>query len=135
MAKEPSPLEIERNVGNFAYPETHTHDAGVGLTEKTIHYISDIKEDPDWVREFRLNAYKTFMRKPMPTHWASNDLEAIVFDNIRYYLSGGTQPKRNWEDVPDDVKRTFERLGISQQGRKVFAPGGRQVDSASVYFH
>ena len=46
MVKEVSPLEIERNVGNFAYPETHTHDAGVGLTEKTIHYISDIKEDP-----------------------------------------------------------------------------------------
>ena len=74
---------------NFAYPETHTHDAGIGLTEKTIHYISDIKEDPDWVREFRLNAYKTFLSKPMPTHWASKDLEAIVFDNIRYYLSGG----------------------------------------------
>ena len=90
MAKEPSALEIERNIGNFAYPETHTHDAGVGLTEKTIHYISDIKEDPDWVRQFRLNAYKTFMSKPMPTHWASKDLEAIVFDNIRYYLSANT---------------------------------------------
>ena len=49
-------LEIERNAGNFAYPETHVHDAGVGLTEDTIHYISNVKEDPDWVREFRLNA-------------------------------------------------------------------------------
>ncbi|MFN2622891.1 MAG: Fe-S cluster assembly protein SufB [Chthoniobacterales bacterium] len=133
MAKEPSALEVERNVGNFAYPETHTHDAGVGLTEKTIHYISDIKQDPDWVREFRLNAYKTFMSKPMPTHWASKDLEAIVFDNIRYYLSGGTQPKRNWEDVPDDVKRTFERLGIPEQERKFLAGVEAQFDSEAVY--
>src|SRR5471030_2093580 len=95
MVREVSPLEIERNVGNFAYPETHTHDAGVGLTEKTIHYISDVKQDPDWVREFRLNALRIFQSKPMPTHWASKDLEAIVFDNIRYYLSGGVQPKRD----------------------------------------
>src|SRR6478752_5949564 len=133
MAKEPSALEIERNIGNFAYPETHTHDAGVGLTEKTIHYISDIKEDPDWVREFRLNAYKTFMSKPMPTHWASKDLEAIVFENIRYYLSGGTQPKRSWEDVPDDVKRTFERLGIPEQERKFLAGVEAQFDSEAAY--
>src|SRR5436190_26279 len=133
MVKEASPLAIERNVGNFAYPETHTHDAGVRLTEKTIHYISDIKQDPDWVREFRLNAYKTFMSKPMPTHWASKDLDAIVFDNIRYYLSAGTQPKRNWEDVPDDVKRTFERLGIPEQERKFLAGVEAQFDSEAVY--
>src|SRR5471032_1705237 len=133
MVKENATLDIERNLGNFAYPETHTHDAGTGLTEKTIHYISDIKEDPDWVREFRLNAYKTFMSKPMPTHWASKDLEAIVFDNIRYYLSAGTQPKRNWEDVPDDVKRTFERLGIPEQERKFLAGVEAQFDSEAVY--
>src|ERR1051325_8014408 len=108
MAKEPTALEIERNIGNFAYPETHTHDAGVGLTEKTIHYISDIKEDPDWVRQFRLKGYETFLSKPRPAHWASKDLDAIVFDIIRYYLSSGMQPKRSWEEVPEDMKRTFE---------------------------
>src|SRR3979409_2733794 len=118
MKTETSAVDIDRNKGNFSYDVAHAYDAGTGLTEKTIHYIADIKEDPDWVREFRLNAYKTFLSKPMPTHWASKDLEAIVFDNIRYYLSGGVQPKRNWEDVPDDVKRTFERLGISEEGRK-----------------
>src|SRR4030081_2482770 len=115
MVKDASPLEIERNIGTFAYPETHTHDAGVGLSEKTIHYIADIKEDPDWVREFRLKAYKTFMSKPMPTHWASKDLEAIVFDNIRYYLSGGVQPKRNWANVPGHGKRPFQPPGVPVQ--------------------
>jgi ABC-type transport system involved in Fe-S cluster assembly, permease component len=67
MVKENATLDIERNLGNFAYPETHTHDAGVGLSEKTIHYISDVKEDPDWVREFRLKALRTFLSKPLPT--------------------------------------------------------------------
>src|SRR5256714_7818833 len=133
MVKEASPLEIERNIGNFAYPETHTHDAGVGLTEKTIHFISDLKEDPDWVREFRLKGYETFLSKPMPTHWASKDLEASVFDNIRYYLSGGTQPKRSWEEVPEDVKRTFERLGIPEQERKFLAGGEGPIDREAVY--
>jgi len=133
MVKENTTLDIERNMGNFAYPETHTHDAGTGLSEKTIHYISDVKQDPDWVREFRLNALRTFLSKPMPTHWASKDLEAIVFDKIRYYLSGGTQPKRNWEDVPEDVKRTFERLGIPEQERKFLAGVEAQFDSEAVY--
>ena len=71
MVKENATLDIERNLGNFAYPETHTHDAGIGLSEKTVHYISDVKQDPDWVREFRLKALRTFLSKPMPTHWAS----------------------------------------------------------------
>src|SRR6266511_4196415 len=62
-------------------------DAGTGLSERTVHYISDVKEDPDWVREYRLRSMKTFLEKPLPTHWASKDLEAIDFDKIRYYLS------------------------------------------------
>src|ERR1700724_2910958 len=122
MKTETSAVDIDRNKGNFSYDVTHAYDAGTGLSEKTIHYISDVKEDPDWVREFRLKALKTFLEKPMPTHWASKDLEAIDFDKIRYYLSGGTQAKRTWEEVPEDVKRTFERLGIPKKERR-FLPG------------
>src|SRR5438105_13585286 len=133
MTKQPSAFEVERNAGNFAYPETHTHDAGVGLTEKTIHYISDIKEDPDWVREFRLNALQTFESKPLPTHWASKDLEAIDFGKIRYYLAQGQRSKRSWDEVPEDVKRTFERLGIPEQERKFLAGVEAQFDSEAVY--
>src|SRR3712207_1905008 len=108
-------LEIERNKGDFFYDVKYEKDAGVGLTEQTIDYIVNVKEEPDWVREFRMNGLRTFLSKPMPTHWASKDLEAIVFENIRYYLSSGTQPKRSWDEVPEDVKRTFERLGIPEQ--------------------
>ena len=95
MKTETSAVDIDRNKGDFFYPEAHVRDAGAGLSERTVHYISDVKEDPDWVREFRLRGLKTFLEKPLPTHWASKDLEAIDFDKIRYYLSPGTEAKRS----------------------------------------
>src|SRR5436853_6931874 len=133
MKTETKAVDIDRDKGDCAYPEVHVRDAGRGLSERTVHYISDVKEDPDWVREFRLKGLKTFLEKPLPTHWASKDLEAINFEKIRYYLSGGVQPKRNWEDVPDDVKRTVERLGIPEQERKFLAGVEAQFDSEAVY--
>src|SRR6266702_694737 len=133
MKTETSAVDINRNIGDFFYPEVHVRDAGAGLSEKTIHYISDVKEDPDWVREFRLRGLKTFLEKPLPTHWASKDLEAIDFDKIRYYLSPGTEAKRSWDEVPDDIKRTFERLGIPEQERKFLAGVEAQFDSEAVY--
>ena len=133
MKTETKAVDIDRDKGDFAYPEVHVRDAGRGLSEKTIHYISDVKEDPDWVREFRLRGLKTFLEKPLPTHWASKDLEAIDFDKIRYYLSPGTGAKRSWEEVPEDIKRTFERLGIPEQERKFLAGVEAQFDSEAVY--
>ena len=79
-------LDIDRTVGDFSYDVDYSFDAGVGLTEATIDYICDVKKDPDWVRAFRKEGYRKFLEKPMPTHWASRDLENIVFENIRYYL-------------------------------------------------
>src|SRR5438128_2144426 len=133
MKTETSAVNIDRSKGDFFYPEAHVRDAGAGLSERTVHYISDVKEDPDWVREFRLRGLKTFLEKPLPTHWASKDLEAIDFDKIRYYLSPGTETKRSWEEVPDDIKRTFERLGIPEQERKFLAGVEAQFDSEAVY--
>ena len=133
MKTETSAVNIDRSKGDFSYPEAHVRDAGTGLSEQTVHYISDVKEDPDWVREFRLRGLKTFLEKPLPTHWASKDLEAIDFDKIRYYLSPGTETKRSWEEVPDDIKRTFERLGIPEQERKFLAGVEAQFDSEAVY--
>ena len=133
MKTETSAVDIDRNKGDFSYPEAHVRDAGAGLSERTVHYIADVKEDPDWVREFRLRGLKTFLEKPLPTHWASKDLEAIDFDKIRYYLSPGTEAKRSWDEVPDDIKRTFERLGIPEQERKFLAGVEAQFDSEAVY--
>lgn len=69
----------------------------------------------------------------MPTHWASEDLKAINFDEIRYYLSDGDAPKRSWDDVPDEMKETFERLGIPEQERKFLAGVEAQFDSEAAY--
>ena len=120
-------------IGNFQFPERHKYDAGRGLTSKTIDYISDVKDDPDWVREFRHKALKTFESKPMPTHWATEDLDNIDFDIIRYYLSDGERPKRSWDEVPEDVKETFERLGIPEQERAFLAGVEAQYDSEAAY--
>ena len=125
--------EEKDQVGNFHFPERHKYDAGRGLTSKTIDYISDVKDDPDWVREFRHKALKTFEGKPMPTHWATEDLDNIDFDIIRYYLSDGERPKRSWDEVPEDVKETFERLGIPEQERAFLAGVEAQYDSEAAY--
>jgi Fe-S cluster assembly protein SufB len=126
-------VDIDRNIGDFSYPEQHQYDAGTGLSHDTIDYIANVKDEPDWIREFRHKALDTFLAKPMPTHWASKDLENIVFKNIRYYLANGQQPKRSWEDVSEAEKRTFERLGIPEQERKFLAGVEAQFDSEAVY--
>jgi Fe-S cluster assembly protein SufB len=126
-------INVDRDKGDFKYPEQHKFDAGVGLSHKTIDYICDVKGDRDWVREFRHKALDVFESKPMPTHWATKDLESIDFDVIRYYLSDGAKPKRSWDEVPDDVKETFERLGIPQQERAFLAGVEAQYDSEAAY--
>ena len=126
-------INIERDVGNFHYETEYEYDAGVGLNEQTIDYICDVKGEDEWVREFRKKALKTFHDKPTPTHWASDDLKAIDYDKIRYYLSKGQQPSRSWDDVPDDVKNTFERLGIPEKERAFLAGVEAQYDSEASY--
>jgi len=126
-------IDIDRSVGDFSYKMDYAFDAGVGLNEQTIDYICDVKKDPDWVRAFRKDGYRKFLEKPMPTHWASHDLDNIVFENIRYYLSQGVTPSRSWDDVPEEMKQTFERLGIPEQERKYLAGVEAQFDSEAAY--
>ncbi len=126
-------INIDRDKGAFHYDTTYEFDAGVGLNEKTIDYISDIKNEDPWVKEFRHKALQIFLSKPNPTHWASKDIENIDYSKIRYYLSKGQVPSRTWEDVPDDVKKTFERLGIPEQERKFLAGVEAQFDSEAAY--
>ena len=126
-------IQVDYEKGNFSFPEDYTYDAGTGLNEETVAYISKVKNEAEWVKEFRLKALEIFNKKPMPTHWASKDLENIVFENIRYYLSKGQKPSRTWDEVPDDVKETFERLGIPEQERKFLAGVEAQFDSEAAY--
>ncbi len=124
---------IDQSAGNFSYDVAYEFDAGTGLTEQTVRYISSVKKEADWILDFRLKALKTFLEKPMPTHWATKDLDNINFDKIRYYLAQGQKPKRTWDEVPDDIKKTFERLGIPEQERKFLAGVEAQFDSEAAY--
>ena len=124
---------IDQTVGDFTYDVKYDFDAGTGLTPATIDYISAAKKEAEWIREFRHKALKFFESKPLPTHWASKDLENIDFQKIRYYLAQGQKPKRSWDEVPDDIKKTFERLGIPEQERKFLAGVEAQFDSEAAY--
>ena len=126
-------IEVDRDKGDFHYETDYKYDAGTGLNEEVVRYVSDVKGEEDWIRDYRLKALDVFERKPMPTHWATEDLLNIHFDKIRYYLAKGQRPSRTWEEVPDEVKITFERLGIPEQERKFLAGVEAQFDSEAAY--
>ena len=121
------------SVGDFTFPERNKFDSGFGSPKPPWTTFATSEGDPDWIREFRKKALKVFNEKPMPTHWATKDLENIKFDEFRYYLSDGQKPKKSWDDVPDDVKKTFDRLGIPEQERKFLAGVEAQYDSEAAY--
>jgi len=102
-----------------------------GLTRRVVEEISHQKNEPKWMREFRLQAYEIFMSKPMPT-WGP-DLSQLNFDEIVYYIQPTDRKGRSWDEVPEDIKRTFDRLGIPEWERKFLAGVGAQYDSEVVY--
>ena len=102
-----------------------------GLNKEIIHQISDMKDEPDWMLEFRLEAYEIFKAKP-DVEWGGY-LASLDFDDIYYYVKASDRTERNWEDVPEDIKNTFDRLGIPEAERKFLAGVGAQYDSEVVY--
>ena len=127
-------IDVDRDKGDFHYETEYKYDAGTGLNEEVVRYVSGVKGEDGWIRDYRLKALDIFERKPMPTHWATEDLLNIHFDKIRYYLAKGQRPSRTWEEVPDEVKITFERLGIPEQERKFLAGVEAQFDSDVAAF-
>lgn len=102
-----------------------------GLSADIVREISRQKDEPEWMLEFRLESLQQFERKPVPT-WGA-DLSRIDFDDIYYYIRPQDRQARNWDDVPDDIKNTFDRLGIPEAERKFLAGVGAQYDSEVVY--
>lgn len=116
----------------YAFPiDSYSHVTKPGLNKRVIEEISHIKQEPDWMLQRRLQAYDIFMAKPMPS-WGA-DLSAIHFDQIRYYLRPTDNQVSSWEDVPPEVKETFERLGIPEAERSMLAGVKAQYDSEVVY--
>ncbi|MEO0300315.1 MAG: Fe-S cluster assembly protein SufB, partial [candidate division WOR-3 bacterium] len=109
----------------------YLYTAPKGLTKKVVEDISSIKGEPDWMREFRLRSLEIFLKKPMPL-WGA-DLKGINFDEISYYVRPTDRKGTTWEDVPEYIKNTFEKLGIPEAERKFLAGVGAQYDSEVVY--
>ena len=103
-----------------------------GLTRGLVEQISEFKEEPEWMREFRLKALDHFLSRPQPT-WGSPMLAEVDYDNIHYFVRASEKSSRTWDDVPDDIKRTFDKLGIPEAERKFLAGVGAQYESEVVY--
>jgi Fe-S cluster assembly protein SufB len=102
-----------------------------GLDAEIVSQISEHKGEPKWMRDYRLQALEIFQRKPMPT-WGG-DVAQIKFDDIYYYVKPTEKEQKSWDDVPSDMKRTFDRLGIPEAEQKFLAGVGAQYDSEVVY--
>ncbi|HLZ69133.1 MAG TPA: Fe-S cluster assembly protein SufB [Dehalococcoidia bacterium] len=103
-----------------------------GLTPELVERISKMKGEPEWMTQFRLKALANFRSHPNPG-WANGQLDNVDYENIFYYVKASDEGSRSWEDVPEYVKRTFDRLGIPEAEKKFLAGVGAQYDSEVVY--
>jgi Fe-S cluster assembly protein SufB len=115
----------------FSMPGESLTKAQKGLSEEVVRNISKAKNEPEWMLDFRLNSLKYFIKKELPK-WGP-DLSKIDFDDIYYYLKPLTDSKRTWEEVPDSIKKTFERLGVPQAESEFLAGVKAQYDSEVAY--
>ena len=133
MVVEKIDIDREDYAKKFGFhdDEEYVFKAKPGLSREIVEEISWMKKEPDWMRRFRLKALDHFMQRPMPT-WGG-DLSEVKFDDIYYYLKATDKKSENWDDVPDYIKRTFDKLGIPEAEKKFLAGVGAQYDSEVVY--
>ena len=115
----------------FSVPEEYVFKARKGLDHQIIDQISDMKGEADWMREFRHRSLDIFLSKPLP-NWGA-DLSTIDFEDIYYYIKPTEKQGKSWDDIPDSIKSTFDRLGIPEAERKFLAGVGAQYESEVVY--
>jgi Fe-S cluster assembly scaffold protein SufB len=111
----------------FHDAENYLYKAPKGLTREIVEKISEFKSEPQWMRDFRLKALDHFLARPQPT-WGSPLLAEVDYDDIHYFVRASEKPGRSWDDVPEDVKRTFDRLGIPEAERKFLSGVGAQYE-------
>jgi Fe-S cluster assembly protein SufB len=127
--------ELE-GIGNYEFGWHDKDVAGAsarrGINEAVVTDISSRKEEPEWMLKRRLKAYEMFLRKPMP-NWGA-DLAGIDFDNIKYFVRASERQAQSWEDLPEDIKDTYEKLGIPEAERQRLVAGvAAQYESEVVY--
>jgi Fe-S cluster assembly protein SufB len=127
--------ELE-SLGQYEFGWHDANDAGAtakrGLSEQVVREISGLKNEPEWMLKLRLKALALFGKKPMPTFGA--DLSGIDFDNIKYFVRSTERQAQTWEDLPEDIRNTYERLGIPEAERSRLVSGvAAQYESEVVY--
>ncbi len=115
----------------FSNPDTSVFRTRKGLDRDVVTQISQMKGEPQWMLDFRLKALEHFQRRPMP-NWGAN-LAGLDLDNIFYYVKPTDVEGRSWDDVPETIKNTFDKLGIPEAERKFLAGVGAQYESEMVY--
>ena len=116
---------------NFTTDVKNVTDSGRGLNEDVINFISQMKHEPEWMRNFRLQSYKYFLKIENPK-WGP-DLSQINFDDYTYYVKSTEKTENTWEEVPESIKQTFEKIGIPEAERKFFSGASAQFESEVVY--
>ncbi len=135
MATDLMPAADETGVGeinkyDFITPSHAVFKAEKGLNAKMVAAISEMKQEPAWMREFRLRSLKIFESKPMP-RWGGDI--GINFQDIYYYLKPTDHQGKTWDDVPAEIKETFDKLGIPEAEKKYLAGVKAQFESEVVY--
>ena len=125
-----------QGIGRYEFGWSDKNDVGAdakrGLSEDVVRNISALKSEPQWMLDLRLKGLKLFHRKPMPT-WGS-DLSTIDFDNIKYFVRSSEKQATSWDDLPEDIKNTYDKLGIPEAEKQRLVSGvAAQYESEVVY--
>jgi Fe-S cluster assembly protein SufB len=131
MSNPQATVDVSEYKFGFHYPDKPVFKTRKGLDEEVVRAISAHKEEPEWMTEFRLKSLKAFQSKPM-INWGA-DLSDLDFENLVYYSTSSKKNWESWDDVPEDIKSTFDRIGIPEAERKFLAGVGAQYDSEMVY--
>ena len=127
----PLGIDLDHYKWGFRDPEKYVFKARKGLDREIVEEISHMKNEPEWMRAYRLHSLEHFQKRPTPK-WGAN-LDQIDFNDIYYYLKPTEGKGRTWDEVPAEIKRTFDRLGIPEAEKKYLAGVGAQYESESVY--
>lgn len=127
--------KILQDIGQYKFgfhdPDNYVFKSRRGLDRDVVEQISQMKGEPQWMLDFRLKALDLFQKRPMPT-WGA-DISGLDLDNIFYYVKPTEASSGSWDDVPDTIKNTFDKLGIPEAERKFLAGVGAQYESEMVY--
>jgi len=131
MSSQTPDVDVGDYKFGFSYPDQSVYKAKKGLDEEVVRAISRHKDEPDWMLQYRLRSLEEFGKKSMP-NWGA-DLSSLDFDDMYYYAKPSEGKFESWDDVPESIKETYERLGIPEAERKFLAGVGAQYDSEVVY--